>query len=115
MTHRAPVSDFSRRIMFNRTWDLLGNRWKFYIVYLLADGPMRFGQLCRHCSAVSRPTFTACLRALEQEGFLERRILEGNALAVEYRLAPLGQSAAPCVVSLVEWGFREEPETEEAR
>lgn len=104
MSAPAPTPDFSRRIMFNRTWDLLASRWKFYIVYLLAPREMRFGDLRRCCAAVSRPTFTAYLRALEQEGFVERETSpEENAVA--YRLTGLGRSAVPAVSALIEWGF----------
>lgn len=110
MSAPAPMPEFSRRIMFNRTWDLLSNRWKFYIVYLLTPGEMRFGDLRRCCAAVSRPTFTAYLRALEQEGFVEREASpDGNAVA--YRLTSLGRSAVPAVSALIEWGFVGESES----
>ncbi len=114
MSAPAPMPEFSRRIMFNRTWDLLSNRWKFYIVYLLAPGEMRFGDLRRCCVAVSRPTFTAYLRALEQEGFVVREAApEGNAVA--YRLTSLGRSAVPAVSALIEWGFAGDTDADKPR
>lgn len=107
MTDDDRFRDFSRRIMFNRTWDLLSNRWKFFLIYMLADGPVRFGVLRRRCSGISRVTFTAYLRQLEQEGYVRRNSLSCEGLAVEYSLTTLGRSALPAVVALIEWGFAE--------
>lgn len=101
-------NSFCRRIMFNRTWDLLSSRWKVYLIYLLAAGPVRFGALRRQCPAVSRVTFTTYLRQLEREGLVFRTPMPEETHAVEYSLSERGRRVLPAVTALIEWGFAEE-------
>lgn len=96
--------DFAEKITFNRTWDLLSHRWKFYVVYLLGERPLRFGELRRLCAAVSRVTLTGYLRQLEREGFVSCRRLSEPALFAEYALTDLGRNALPPVRQLIAWG-----------
>ncbi len=102
-------NDFARRIQFNRTWDMLSSRWKFYIVYLLAGGPVRFSALRRRCAAVSRVTLTSYLRQLEREGCVRRVVAGEPVRSVEYELTPLGRSVMPHVSALIDWGFEDDP------
>jgi DNA-binding HxlR family transcriptional regulator len=97
-----------QQIMFNHTWDLLSHRWKFYIVWLLGGKSMRFGELRRICSAISRVTLTGYLRELEREGFITRTAAGGNALSSLYSLTELARDAQPAVNALMAWGRREE-------
>lgn len=96
--------DFTKKIMFNRTWDLLSHRWKFYIVYLLGERPMRFGELRRLCTAISRVTLTGYLRQLEQESLISCRKRSEPVLFAEYYLTSLGRRALPLVRQLIVWG-----------
>ena len=99
--------DFSERIMFNHSYDLLSNRWKFYIVYLLGQKNRRFGELRRCCSAVSRVSLTSYLRSLEREGFIRCEKETLPELSSVYSLTAFGCTALPAVNQLVEWGYRE--------
>lgn len=70
----------------------LSDKWSLTILNMLASGPMRFSALRRSISGVTQKSLTQCLRRLEQNGLIERRIVTMSPIAVEYSLSELGSS-----------------------
>ena len=107
-SNQEKIRSLQQQIMFNRTWDLLSHRWKFYIVWLLGKKSLRFGELRRICSAISRVTLTEYLRELEREGFISRTAADRNTLSSLYSLSGMARDAQPAVNALMAWGQKEE-------
>lgn len=91
-------------IVFNRTYQLFSSRWKVYIICALADGKLRFGELRRLFSQISRVTLTVYLQELEQEGYLLREEYPAPPLRTEYSLTPMAREVLPLLLQLLEWG-----------
>ncbi|WP_307803097.1 helix-turn-helix domain-containing protein [Frigoribacterium sp. PvP032] len=65
--------------------------------------------------AVGQKSLTATLRRLERNGMVERVVLQTRPVAIEYRIAPIGDSLNELVDALLTWTSRNLPEVERAR
>lgn len=75
--------------------------WTSHIVLALArHGPLRFGALRRQLPpGLSARVLSARLKALEGEGYVERRDLSGRVLHVEYSLTASGLAVDAALAS----------------
>lgn len=97
-------SDFFENIEFNRNYQLLSSQWKVYILFALSEGPMRFGELYRLISRISRVTLTGYLQDLEREGYILRIEYPAPPLHTEYSLTSLALGVVPIIKELLAWG-----------
>lgn len=76
--------------------DQLADKWTILILQVFCGGPepVRFNEIKRRVQGVSQKTLTRCLRRLERNGILERRVVEAAPLGVEYSITPLGWTIA---------------------
>lgn len=81
----------------------LTDKWSFAILRILAAGPMRFGALRRCMRGITQKSLTQCLRRLERNGLIERRITQMSPIAVEYSLSELGSSFSGIVSIWEHW------------
>src|SRR5258708_18805491 len=85
----------SRRVL-----ELIGAKWTPIIVYILGQGPKRYGELRRHLPDVSKKMLTQTLRALERDGLLKRKVYAEVPPRVDYDLTPLCRGFLEPVTSL---------------
>lgn len=88
-----------------RALDLLGERWTLLIVRELLLGPKRFGALKEALPGVSANLLSARLRALADEGIVERVELPAPASVEAYALTERGEGLRPAMEALAIWGF----------
>jgi DNA-binding HxlR family transcriptional regulator len=74
------------------------------IIYRLLDGPRRFGELRRLVGDPSQRSLTIQLRELEADGIVAREIFAEVRSRVEYSLTPFGQTLAPVLIAMRDWG-----------
>ena len=85
---------------------ILGGKWKPLIVYHLASGPKRTGQLRRLVTNVSEKMLIQHLKELADDGVIRRIDFQTVPPHVEYELTDFGQSLAGVLAPLCEWGTR---------
>ena len=85
---------------------ILGGKWKPLIVYHLASGPKRTGQLRRLVTGVSEKMLIQHLRELTDDGVIRRMDFRTVPPHVEYELSDFGQSLAILLAPLCDWGTR---------
>jgi DNA-binding HxlR family transcriptional regulator len=95
--------------------DLVAAKWKVDTIYLLARGAHRYGELYAHLLGISKKMLTDTLRALERDGFVQRRLYAEVPVRVEYSLTPLGWSLTEPLLSLCEWADANRDQVAEAR
>ncbi len=95
--------------------DQLGDKWTTLTVITLAARPHRFSELLRAVPDISKRMLTQTLRDLERDGLITRHVFPTKPPAVEYRLAPLGQSLLAPLAALVAWAERTQGQIREAR
>jgi DNA-binding HxlR family transcriptional regulator len=84
--------------------DIIGGKWKPSILYRLADGTKRFGELQRLLKTITQRTLTQQLRDLERDGMISRHVYPEVPPRVEYSLTDRGRSLEPVLALLFDWG-----------
>lgn len=83
---------------------LIGNKWKLLIIQKLLTGTYRFNRLKNEIPGISQKVLTDNLRALEDDGLIERKIYPEVPPRVEYSMTKLGLSLIPLFDAIAEWG-----------
>ena len=96
-------------------FDQIADKWSMMVLSVLDTGPMRFNGIKRHLEGVTQKALTQCLRRLERNGLVARRVIAASPVAVEYSLTPLGRTLLPPFRELYAWTTEHLPEVETAR
>ncbi|WP_067533266.1 winged helix-turn-helix transcriptional regulator [Nocardia crassostreae] len=86
--------------------DVVGGKWKLHLMWVLGEGPQRFGQIRRMLTGVSEKVLAENLRQLETGGVVHREIYPEIPPRVEYSLTPLGEELNIALKPLEQWGDR---------
>ena len=83
--------------------NIIGGKWKLIIIYLLANGSLRFGKLLLFIPNISKKVLTEQLRELEHDGLLMREKFAETPPRVEYSLSQQGEALLPILKQLSDW------------
>lgn len=84
---------------------LIGNKWKLLIIRnLVYNDRQRFTDFIKSIPAISKKVLTDNLRALENDGLIEREVFAEVPPRVEYFLTPLGRTLKPILDAMDDWG-----------
>ena len=89
-----------------RTADVVCGKWTLLVIRDLAEGRARFCELERSLAGISPRTLSLRLRALEEEGIVERRTFPEVPPRVEYALTEKGRALVPIVESMRAYGIQ---------
>lgn len=103
--------DCPSRLLF----DQIADKWSMMVLTVLDAGPLRFNAIKRLLEGVTQKALTQCLRRLERNGLLLRRVLPVSPVAVEYEITPLGRTLQPPFRALYAWTTAKLPEVDAAR
>jgi DNA-binding HxlR family transcriptional regulator len=84
--------------------EIIGAKWTALLVHDLSEGARRFTQLEHSCPGISPRTLAERLRALEQEGIVERRSYAESPPRVEYELTAKGEALLPIIDAMRAFG-----------
>jgi DNA-binding HxlR family transcriptional regulator len=88
------------------TAEVVCGKWTLLLVRDLAEGRSRFCELERSLAGISPRTLSLRLRALEEEGIVERHTYAEVPPRVEYHLTEKGRDLLPIIESMREYGSR---------
>jgi DNA-binding HxlR family transcriptional regulator len=88
------------------TAELVGGKWTLLLVRDLAAGRSRFCELERSLAGISPRTLSLRLRALEEDGIVERHTYPEVPPRVEYSLTQKGLDLLPIIDSMRDYGRR---------
>ena len=87
------------------TVQLIGNKWKLLILRnLIYSGKQRFTDFAKTIPGISKKVLTDNLRALEDDGLVEREAFAEVPPRVEYSLSDLGKTLKPILDAMFDWG-----------
>jgi len=86
--------------------EIVSGKWTLLVIRDLADGSRRFCELERSLEGISPRTLSLRLRALEEQGVVERHTYPEVPPRVEYALTDKGRDLAPLIDDMREYGRR---------
>jgi len=89
-----------------RTAEIVCGKWTLLLVRDLSEGRSRFCELERSLAGISPRTLSLRLRALEEEGIVERHTFPEVPPRVEYALTDKGLALLPIVEDMRSYGER---------
>ncbi|WP_330932416.1 winged helix-turn-helix transcriptional regulator [Spiractinospora alimapuensis] len=95
--------------------DRVSGKWAIGIMVAAARGPIRFTELERAVSGISRRMLTLTLRNLERDGLIRRTVYPVVPPKVEYTLTPIAEDLYESLASLTSWAERNRVAIAEAR
>jgi DNA-binding HxlR family transcriptional regulator len=95
--------------------DQVLDKWSVIILGALCEKPARFNELRRRIDGITQRALTQCLRRLERNGIIERKLLSSRPVAIEYRITSLGKTLRHPIDVLLEWAAKHMPNIEQAR
>jgi len=87
-----------------RTADVICGKWTLLVIRDLSEGRSRFCELERSLQGISPRTLSLRLRALEEEGIVERTTYAEVPPRVEYSLTEKGLALVPIIDSMRAYG-----------
>lgn len=105
------AADCPSRVLF----DQIADKWSMMVLTVLDAGPVRFNGIQRRLEGVTQKALTQCLRRLERNGLVLRRVLPLSPVAVEYEITPLGRTLQPPFKALYAWTMTHMEEVNGAR
>src|SRR6266478_9229654 len=87
-----------------RTADVVCGKWTLLLVRELSEGTSRFCELERSLAGISPRTLSLRLRALEEEGIVERHTFPEVPPRVEYALTEKGKALLPIIANMRAYG-----------
>jgi len=92
--------------LYHEAVELVGRRWTGAILRVLMDGPLRFSEIAQAVPELSDRLLSERMKELEGRGIVERRVISGPPLRVEYSLSQMGRELEPALAELQRWANR---------
>ena len=89
--------------LYHQAIELIGKRWSGAILLVLMDGPLHFSEIRALVPDISDRLLSERLKELEAEGIVERRVIDGTPVRVEYSLTEKGSALEPVVRLIKAW------------
>jgi DNA-binding HxlR family transcriptional regulator len=84
--------------------EILSGKWTILLIRDLAEGRSRFSELERSLEGISPRTLSLRLRALEEQGIVERKTYPEVPPRVEYSLTQKGRALVPIIEDMRAYG-----------
>ncbi len=92
---------------FHRAVELIGRRWTGAILEILMQGgSLRFSTIAAAVPDLSDRMLSDRLKELESYGLVERTVVSGPPVRVQYALTHKGQELSPALTELKRWARR---------
>ena len=92
--------------LYHEAVELVGRRWTGAILRVLMDGPLRFSEVAQAVPELSDRLLSERMKELEARGIVERTVIPGPPLRVEYALSQMGRELEPALSELQRWAKR---------
>ena len=86
------------------TMSFVGGKWKTVVLWYLRNEKKRFSELKALIPDITDKMLSLQLRALENDGLVQREIFPEVPPKVEYSLTDEGQTMIPVIEAIAKWG-----------
>ncbi|MEI3802787.1 MULTISPECIES: winged helix-turn-helix transcriptional regulator [unclassified Chitinophaga] len=84
--------------------EILYGRWKIPLIYYIANGVSRPGELQRKIPHASRRVLDAQLTQLVKHEIISKTVFDETVRKVEYQLTEFGLTLMPVMMAMIKWG-----------
>lgn len=91
---------------YERAMAILERRWMGLVLRALIGGPRRFNEILAAVPGITDTLLTQRLRELESNRLVERRVLAGPPVRVEYELTEAGRDLERVLREIAAWAHR---------
>ncbi|MFZ0043787.1 MAG: helix-turn-helix domain-containing protein [Solirubrobacteraceae bacterium] len=91
---------------YHEAVELVGRRWTGAILRVLMDGPLRFSEIAQSIPELSDRLLSERMKELEARGMVERTVIPGPPLRVQYELSEMGRELEPALAEIQSWARR---------
>src|SRR5246127_5208278 len=81
--------------LYHEAVELVGRRWTGAILRVLMEGTLRFSEIAQAVPELSDRLLSERMKELERRGMVQRRVISGPPLRVEYSLSEMGHELEP--------------------
>jgi DNA-binding HxlR family transcriptional regulator len=92
--------------LYHEAVELVGRRWTGAILAVLMEGALRFSEIAQAVPELSDRLLSERMKELERRGIVERRVISGPPLKVEYSLSQMGRDLEPALSEIERWANR---------
>ncbi|HWE11159.1 MAG TPA: helix-turn-helix domain-containing protein [Solirubrobacteraceae bacterium] len=92
--------------LYHEAVELVGRRWTGAILRVLMDGPLRFSEIAQAIPELSDRLLSERMKELEARGMVQRTVIPGPPLRVQYELSQMGSELEPALSELQSWARR---------
>jgi DNA-binding HxlR family transcriptional regulator len=92
--------------LYHEAVELVGRRWTGAILRVLMDGPMRFSEIAQSVPELSDRLLSERMKELEARGMVQRTVISGPPIRVQYELSRMGRELEPALSELQSWARR---------
>jgi DNA-binding HxlR family transcriptional regulator len=92
--------------LYHEAVELVGRRWTGAILRVLMDGPLRFSEIAQAIPELSDRLLSERMKELERRGMVQRTVIPGPPLRVEYELSKMGRELEPALSEIQRWARR---------
>jgi DNA-binding HxlR family transcriptional regulator len=92
--------------LYHEAVELVGRRWTGAILRVLMDGSLRFSEIAQAIPELSDRLLSERMKELEGRGIVERTVIPGPPLRVQYELSQMGHELEPALRELQSWARR---------
>jgi len=92
--------------LYHEAVEMVGRRWTGAILRVLMDGPLRFSEIAQAVPELSDRLLSERMKELEARGMVQRTVLPGPPIRVEYELSRMGRELEPALAELQRWANR---------
>lgn len=103
MKTQAAAEVLDERYPARRLLNLIADKWTPIVLYCLAGGTRRFGEMQRRIPGLSKKMLIQVLRGLERDGLVHREVFQVVPPKTEYTLTALGRRLHEPIAALCRW------------
>jgi DNA-binding HxlR family transcriptional regulator len=92
--------------LYHEAVELVGRRWTGAILAVLMEGALRFSEIAQAVPELSDRLLSERMKELERRGMVERTVISGPPLRVEYELSQMGRELGPALAEIQRWANR---------
>ena len=102
------LEEYEKRMLaLHDAIDILGGKWKFYILLNLNQyESLRFSLLKEACEGITSKVLTSELLQLEENKLITRTVNSTKPVTVSYALTKHAKEAWPVLSALIDFGFK---------